>query len=90
MILIGPPGVGKTTIVNIIAKKLGYDVICLNASDMRNKQQIEDIINPVINNLGLFGKTIVFVDEVDGIHGRYDYGGTEALIKILKIIIAGY
>lgn len=85
IILIGPPGVGKTTIVNIIAKKLDYDIICLNASDIRNKQQIEDVINPTINNLGLFGKTIVFVDEVDGIHGRYDYGGTEALIKILKI-----
>lgn len=85
IILIGPPGVGKTIIVNIIAKKLDYDVICLNASDIRNKQQIEDIINPTINNLGLFGKTIVFVDEIDGIHGRYDYGGTEALIKILKI-----
>jgi replication factor C large subunit len=27
---------------------------------------------------------MIFVDEVDGIHGRGDYGGAEALIKILK------
>jgi replication factor C large subunit len=27
---------------------------------------------------------MIFVDEVDGIHGRADFGGVEALIKILK------
>ena len=85
IMLIGPAGVGKTTIVKILAHKLDYDVICLNASDIRNKQQIEEIINPVLNNLNLFGKSLIFIDEVDGIHGKHDYGGVEALIKILKI-----
>ena len=27
---------------------------------------------------------MIFVDEVDGIHGRADYGGADALIQILK------
>ena len=27
---------------------------------------------------------MIFIDEVDGIHGRSDYGGVEALINILK------
>ena len=27
---------------------------------------------------------MIFVDEVDGIHGRSDYGGVEALVEILK------
>ena len=27
---------------------------------------------------------MIFVDEVDGVHGRSDYGGVEALINILK------
>ena len=27
---------------------------------------------------------MIFVDEVDGIHGRGDYGGVEALVEILK------
>jgi replication factor C large subunit len=27
---------------------------------------------------------MIFIDEVDGIHGRGDYGGAEALIQILK------
>jgi len=85
LMLIGPAGVGKTTIVGILARKLGYDVISLNASDLRNKQQINDVLNPILNNLSLFGKAMIFIDEVDGIHGRHDYGGIDALIKILKI-----
>ena len=27
---------------------------------------------------------MIFIDEVDGVHGRADYGGGEAIIKILK------
>ncbi len=84
LLLLGQPGIGKTTIVNIIAKKFMYDIICLNASDVRNKQQLYDVLNPITNNFGLFGNVIVFIDEVDGIHGRHDYGGVEMLIKILK------
>ena len=84
LMLIGPAGVGKTTLIDILAQKLEYDVISLNASDLRNKQQITDILNPILNNLSLFGKAIIFIDEVDGIHGRHDYGGIDALIKILK------
>ena len=32
----------------------------------------------------ILGSPMIFVDEVDGIHGRGDYGGAEALIQILK------
>ena len=27
---------------------------------------------------------MIFIDEVDGIHGRSNFGGAEALLKILK------
>ena len=41
-------------------------------------------MSPVLGNISVLGSPMIFVDEVDGIHGRADYGGTEALIKILK------
>ena len=84
ILLIGPPGIGKTTLANLAAKQFGYDLISLNASDIRNKRSIEEILNPVLGNQTIFGAPMIFIDEVDGIHGRADYGGVEAIIKILK------
>ncbi|MFB5597723.1 MAG: AAA family ATPase [Nitrosopumilaceae archaeon] len=84
LLLVGPPGIGKTTLANIAAKQFGYDMISLNASDVRNKQQIQEILNPALGNLSLLGRPLIFVDEVDGIHGRADFGGVEALIAVLK------
>ncbi|HWP78980.1 MAG TPA: AAA family ATPase [Candidatus Nitrosotenuis sp.] len=84
ILLIGPPGIGKTTLAQLAAKEFGYDLIGLNASDVRNKANIEEILSPLLGSTSLLGKPMIFVDEVDGIHGRADFGGVEALIKILK------
>lgn len=85
LLLVGPPGIGKTTMAMLCAKQFGYDVISLNASDVRNKQRIQEILNPVMGNTSVLGKSmLIFVDEVDGIHGRSDFGGVGALVDILK------
>lgn len=84
LLLSGPPGIGKTTLAYLAAKQFGYDVIGLNASDVRNKSQIKEILNPVLGNVSVLGNPMIFVDEVDGIHGRGDYGGTSALVDVLK------
>ena len=84
ILLVGPPGIGKTTLANLIAKQFNYDLISLNASDVRSKQNIQEILNPVLGNQTIFGTPMIFIDEVDGVHGRADYGGVEAIIKILK------
>jgi replication factor C large subunit len=85
LFLIGPPGIGKTTIVKLISSILNYDLIELNASDTRSGSQLEKLVNPLLNNTSIFGKKILlFLDEVDGIYGREDSGGIEILINIIK------
>ena len=84
LLLVGPPGIGKTTMAYLVAKKFGYDMIGLNASDVRSKSRINEILTPVLGNVSVLGIPMIFVDEVDGIHGRGDYGGVAALVDILK------
>jgi replication factor C large subunit len=84
LLLVGPPGIGKTTMAILGAKQFGYDLISMNASDVRSKQKIQEILNPILGNSSVLGKPMIFIDEVDGIHGRSDFGGVEALVDILK------
>ena len=84
LLLVGPPGIGKTTISYLMSKRFGYDMIGLNASDVRSKSRINEILIPVLGNVSVLGTPMIFVDEVDGIHGRGDYGGASALVDILK------
>ena len=84
LLLVGPPGIGKTTMAFLVAKQFGYDMIGLNASDVRSKSRLNEILTPVLSNVSVLGTPMIFVDEVDGIHGRGDYGGVAALVEILK------
>lgn len=84
LLLVGPPGIGKTTIANIVSTQFGYDAIGLNASDARSKSRINEILLPVLGNVSVLGTPMIFIDEVDGIHGRSDFGGAAALVDVLK------
>src|SRR3989304_587009 len=84
LLLVGPPGIGKTTLANLAAKQFGYDMISLNASDVRNKNRIEDILSPILGNASILGSPMIFVDEVDEIYGSPGYGGGEPRGKNLE------
>ncbi len=85
LIMIGPPGTGKTSFITSMANFFNYDLVELNASDFRNKANLESIIYPLLGNSSIFGKKILlFLDEVDGISGRDDSGGLSFLISTLK------
>ena len=85
LLLIGPPGVGKTSLVHALARLLDYDLIELNASDTRNSKGLESRIRPMFDNASIFGKKmLLFLDEVDGISSREDAGGMEFLIRMIK------
>jgi len=85
LLLTGPVGSGKTSLVQAIAKELDYELIEMNASDFRKKNQIEDMIGSASKQQSLLqmnGK-IILVDEVDGVHGNSDRGGMAALSRII-------
>ena len=81
----GLAGCGKTCCVYALASELGLEVIELNASDLRNKEQINSIVGAASKQQSLFFKgKIILIDELDGIAGRKDYGGIPALIKLIE------
>lgn len=84
-LIYGHPGTGKTSSVYAIANELDYEILEINASDLRNKDQIEKIISNAIKQTSLFKKEkIILIDEVDGIN-RLDYGGLPTIISLLDI-----
>jgi len=77
-LLVGPPGTGKTTTAHLVAKKLGLSLVELNASDTRTKEKLSRRIGEVVLSASLFGtRTLIFLDEVDGLAGRADYGAID-------------
>ena len=84
IILHGPSGTGKTTIVHAIAKENNADIFELNSSDLRNRLKLEEILKPASEQHSLFKKDkILLMDEVDGVTGT-DIGGVPELIRILE------
>jgi replication factor C large subunit len=85
MLIAGPTGTGKTSSVYAFAKENDYEVLELNASDFRNKANIEDFMNSAMNQMSLFMKPkIILIDEVDGLSGMKDRGGAQALAKLVE------
>ncbi len=83
LILHGPPGVGKTTLVHAIAKENNIDIFELNASDLRNRLKLEEVLKPASQQHSLFkSNKILLMDEVDGVTGE-DRGGVPELIRII-------
>lgn len=85
LLLYGPPGCGKTSLVHVIAKDLGLEIVELNASDFRNKDQIQLIVGNAIKQQSLFSKgKIILVDELEGVSGHEDRGGIQELLRLVE------
>ncbi|RLG15927.1 replication factor C large subunit [Candidatus Pacearchaeota archaeon] len=84
ILLHGPPGIGKTTLAYVLANETDSEIFELNASDLRNKDKLKEILKPATQQKSLIKKNkIILVDEVDGI-SEVDRGGITELLSIVK------
>ncbi len=84
MLLYGPSGTGKSCAVHALAKDLNWEIVELNASDVRNEEQINEKLGNALKQRSLFfaGK-LFLVDEIDGVSGTNDRGGVPALVDLV-------
>ena len=86
----GSSGIGKTRFVKELLLENNYDIIYYDASNMRNKNIIENISKHNISDTNILSmfhkqkrKNIIIMDEVDGMNGG-DKGGINNLIKLIR------
>jgi replication factor C large subunit len=84
LILHGPAGTGKTSLVHAAAKANNLEILELNSSDLRNRSQLMVSLKPATTQRSLFNKSkILLMDEVDGVTGT-DRGGIPELVRIIQ------
>ncbi|MGQ9514565.1 MAG: AAA family ATPase, partial [Thermoproteota archaeon] len=50
ILLYGPPGVGKTASVEAISRELDYNLLEMNASEIRTEDKINELILPALSS----------------------------------------
>ncbi len=85
ILLYGPAGCGKTSLVEAAAHELGLELVEMNASDFRRRSDIERIALTAAMQRSLFSKgKIILLDEVDGISGTADKGALDAILHLIE------
>jgi len=97
LILVGKPGCGKTSAARALANDMGWGVIELNASDVRNEASIKRIamvgaVMETFTDQGEFisskkgGKKLIIFDEADNLYeSKDDRGGKKAIVETIRV-----
>jgi DNA polymerase III delta prime subunit len=90
LILHGPPGIGKTSIANLLLESNDFDVIEFNSSDIRNQKTLKAKIEEINGNVNILDfmcfkkKSIgIIIDELDGINST-EKGAIKELTSIIN------
>jgi replication factor C large subunit len=84
----GEPGVGKTLSVHLLAKEKNWSILDTDASQIRNKEVVKNIIESAGSSAGLFSKTrLILIDEVDAISDKRGKDNDSGFFKEMSKII---
>jgi hypothetical protein len=91
LLIIGDTGSGKTTLAHLLLKKFGYQIIELNATDIRSQKKIGDFLHKSLgfnNVIDMFYEKKrpigLVLDELETLCQNTDKGGLSEFIQILK------
>lgn len=90
ILLHGPPGCGKTSLVRIAAASTGYKFIALSAATIYSCYlgEAERIIRDNFEDARNHTPSILFIDEIDAIAGRRGGGGgNEVSLRVLATVL---
>lgn len=83
-LLVGPPGTGKTSTAEVVARKLNLQTHSINASDARGGDDLQAMADS-IRSVSEQGRKLVLLDEVDSWHHAVKRGsGAKALYDALS------
>ncbi|MCL2032519.1 MAG: replication factor C large subunit [Methanomassiliicoccaceae archaeon] len=95
VVLIGSPGVGKTSSAEALANEKGWDMVEMNASDQRTGAVIKEVAlrGSYFNSLGMDEeyksnkegrKKLIILDEADNLFGNADRGALPVINELIK------
>ena len=91
ILLVGPPGVGKTSAAFCVGNDYSWPITEFNASDIRTHDSLIKEVGPLVLTKtikgGIFRK-LILLDEVDSLHdenGKTSATAPNAIVKILKL-----